>query len=250
MLHVNIIGQDSLAAATRECCARHFILDSSYPDILWVAYDTPIGKNDQPDSDWVVEQIRANLPPLGSDVLVLISSQMPVGSIARLEQAFPSYAFAYSPENIRVASAVADFENQARVVVGRRTERYDFLLSQLFAPFTKNLILTDPETAEMVKHTLNVWLAMNIAFINEIARLAVEVGADANVISMAMLSERRVSPKTPLRPGAPYGGGHLARDIYNLRKLGEASGVSIPIINHIKESNDVVPAVPAAPALV
>jgi UDPglucose 6-dehydrogenase len=239
MINLNIIGNDSLAAATRECCSRHFIIDSAAPDILWVCHDTPIGEDNRPDAEWVIEQIRHNLPPLGSNTLILVSSQLPVGTTAQLEHEFPSYAFAYSPENIRVASAVADFENQARVVVGRRNERYDFILSQLFAPFTKNLIFTDPETAEMVKHSLNVWLAMNIAFINEIARIAAKVGADANVISQGLLTERRVSPKAPLRPGAPFGLGHLARDIYNLTEIAKVTGVSVPIISHIKESNDV-----------
>jgi UDPglucose 6-dehydrogenase len=239
-MRIYIHGKDSLAAATRQCCERHFIVlrEKSDADLHWFCDDTPIGKDDRPDSDWVLAQIRANLPPLGSDTLVLVSSQMPVGTTAQLEHEFPSYVFAYSPENIRVASAVADFENQARIVVGRRTERHDFILSQLFAPFTKNLIFTDPETAECCKHFLNTFLALQIAFINEAARVCGKVGADVNVVSLALLTERRVSPKAPLRPGAPYGGGHLARDIYVLGEVAALAKVEVPIIAHIKESNE------------
>lgn len=239
MLTVNVVGQSSLAEATRICCQRHFTLTEKNPDILWVAYDTPIGVSDKPDTDWIVERVKRHIKTITPRTLVLISSQVPVGTTASLEHDFPEYSFAYSPENIRVASAVADFENQARIVVGRRSEHYDFILSQLFSPFSEILIFTDPETAEMVKHSLNVWLAMNIAFINEIARIAAKVGADANIISKALLTERRISSKAPLRPGAPFGLGHLARDIYNLSEIANLVGVSVPIISHIKESNEV-----------
>lgn len=237
-MRIQILGHDSLAAATRTCCAPHFEFVEEEPDILWACWDTPLGKDDRPDSDWVLDRIRENIPPLGSPTVVLVSSQMPVGTTAQLEHEFPSYTFAYSPENIRVASAVADFQNQARIVVGRRTERHDFLFAQLFAPFTKRLILTDPETAEMTKHALNCWLAMNIAFINEVSRLSAVVKADVNVISQALLTERRISPCAPLRPGSPFGGGHLSRDLYNLNAIARAANVHVPILSHVMESND------------
>ena len=237
MLTVDIVGQDTLAEATRICCQRHFTVSAKSPDILWVAYDTPIGPGDKPDTDWVIERIREHVKTVVPGTLILVSSQLPVGTTAALEHLCPGHCFAYSPENIRVASAVADFENQARVVVGRRTERHDGKLSKLFAPFTQNLIFTDPETAECCKHFLNAFLALNIAYINEAARICAKVGADVNVVSLALLSERRISPKAPLRPGAPFGGGHLARDIYNLTEIANLVGVSVPIISHIRESN-------------
>lgn len=239
---VKVIGQDTLAAATTECCARYFPT-SDNPDILWVCYDTPIGDDDKPDIAWVVHQIGLELPKDKEKTLVLVSSQIKVGTIALLEELHPGYHFAHSPENIRVASAVADFERQARVVVGRRDKRWDDQLRKLFAPFTDNLILTDPETAEMVKHALNVWLGMNIAYINEIAHLAKKLGADPATISKALLTERRISPHAPLKPGGPFGGGHLARDIYNLNEVARLLGVNVPIIAAIKPSNDQIRAI-------
>lgn len=242
MLTLSIVGQDTLAAATLECCKRHFNV-SPYPradaDVLWFCYDTPIGKDDKPDADWVMDRIREVMVDLGTKPLILVSSQVPVGTTAKLEQEFPDYAFAHQPENIRVKSAVADFEDQARVVVGVRTGEYDEVLQELFEPFTDNLIITTPETAEMTKHALNCYLAMCVAFANEIARVCKVVNADANAIAKALRSERRVSPQAPLLPGAPYGGGHLARDIYNVNAIAKEHGVSIPIIAHIKESNEV-----------
>jgi len=243
MLKLSIIGQDTLAAATVECCKRYFDV-STYPrddaDVLWFCYDTPIGSDDKPDVDWVIDRIREQLVDLVTRPLILVSSQVPVGTTARLELEFPFHSFAHQPENIRVASAVADFEKQARVVVGVRTTEHNEIIQKLFAPFTENVIITTPETAEMTKHALNCYLALCIVFANEMKRVCDVVGADADVVSKALKTEPRVSPRAPLRPGAPYGGGHLARDIFVLTEIARREGIVIPVIRHIKESNEVV----------
>lgn len=225
-----------LADAVKTCCDKHFDTKADKPDILWVCYDTPLTSRGHPDVEWVLEQINGDLPD--RETLVLVSSQVPVGTIRRLEHMFPHHSFACSPENVRVATAVSDFTDQARIVVGRRNQRHDNMLAVLLSPFTKNIIWTDPETAEMVKHALNCYLAMSIAFINEVARVSKAVGADANTVSLALLCERRISPNAPLKPGAPFGQGHLERDLYNMTKIASSHGVGIPVIDHINESNE------------
>ena len=90
----------------------------------------------------------------------------------------------------------------------------------------------------MVKHALNAYLGMSIAFINEIARVCEGCKADAKVVSEALLSERRISRYAPLKPGKPFGGGHLIRDIMALEDFVKGRGISIPIISHIRESNE------------
>src|SRR6185295_19108096 len=122
-LRVTIVGQDTLAAAIRTCCEPYVTLTNQREttDVLWICYDTPIDQTGQPDSEWVMDEIYeavTDAPPIG---VVLVSSQMPVGTIRKLEHVYPMHAFAYAPENIRVATGVADFQHQARVVVGRRT---------------------------------------------------------------------------------------------------------------------------------
>lgn len=238
---VFIIGEGTLAAATRECCSRHFLCDSpiiSDEDVLWICHDTPLGANDEPDTEWVMNQIRDQVRLLGSMMpLILISSQLPVGTTARLEGEYPQHTFAHSPENIRVASGVADFENQARIVVGIRCSTWNNTLAELFSPFTKNIIFTDPESAEMVKHAINCYLGMSIAFANEVARICSVVGADIAKVSEGLRTDARVSPRAPLRPGAPFGGGHLARDIFTMTRIAREKRISLPIIEHIAESN-------------
>ena len=240
MLNICILGQGTLAETTAECAARHFQVTrepTSYaPDLVWICYDTPLTA-DGADYSWVYEQIRNALQMFPALVPFLISSQMPVGTTAQLERMFPARTFAYSPENIRVATPISDFLRQERIVVGYRKTALDKLLLELFTPFTQKLIVVDPETAEMVKHALNAYLGMNIAFINEIARVAKVVGADMAGIEAALLSERRISPEAPLRAGGPFGKGHLARDLQTLTDLAWQHELYIPLIRSILPSN-------------
>jgi UDPglucose 6-dehydrogenase len=242
MLNICVVGQGTLANTTAECGARHFkvihnhIWDGEGLDLVWVCYDTPLTP-DGADYEWVMGRIREDLKIVPPHVPVLISSQMMVGTITRLEREYPDRAFAYSPENIRVATAQSDFLRQERIVVGYRNPVFDRIVYQLFPPFTQKLIITTPETAEMVKHALNAYLGMNIAFINEIARVAKVVGADMTALESALLSERRVSPDAPLHAGPPFGKGHLARDLHTLEGLSDAYGLFTPLLWSILASN-------------
>jgi len=94
------------------------------------------------------------------------------------------------------------------------------------------------ESAEMVKHALNSFLALSITFINEIARLCEHTGADAKEVSVGLKSEARIGPKAYLGPGGPFAGGTLARDVVTLSKLAAAKGEKISVIPAIKQSND------------
>jgi UDPglucose 6-dehydrogenase len=108
----------------------------------------------------------------------------------------------------------------------------------LFKPFAAQTIFMRTESAEMVKHALNSFLALSITFINEIARVCEHVGADAKEVSIGLKSEPRIGPKAYLGPGGPFAGGTLARDVVTLTKLGAAHHETLQLIPAIKESND------------
>jgi UDPglucose 6-dehydrogenase len=207
-------------------------------DLLWLCYDTPVNENDESDTGFVLGNLRRTLAHLPKGALVLISSQLPVGTGARLEKEFPEYHFACSPENLRLGKAIDAFEKAERAVVGIRNDARKPLLEKLFAPFTPQILFMRTESAEMVKHALNSFLALSITFINEIARLCEHVGADAKEVSAGLKSEPRIGPKAYLGPGGPFAGGTLARDVVTLTKLAEAEGEKISVIPAIKQSND------------
>ena len=207
-------------------------------DVLWLTYDTPVNDHDESDVEFVLGHLRRALPSLPNDALVLISAQLPVGTCAQLESEFPQFHFACSPENLRLGKAIEAFEKAERAVVGIRSDAKKALLEELFTPFAAQTIFMRTESAEMVKHALNSFLALSITFINEIARLCEHTGADAKDVSIGLKSEARIGPKAYLGPGGPFAGGTLARDVVTLTKLARANGEDISVIPAIKASND------------
>jgi UDPglucose 6-dehydrogenase len=235
-------GLDELVAAGLAAKKLSFTTDAKIAcenaDILWLTYDTPVNDADESDVEFVLGNLRRALPHLPKGALVLISAQLPVGTCAKLENEFPQFHFACSPENLRLGKAIDSFEKAERAVVGIRTDAKKVLLEELFKPFAAQTIFMRTESAEMVKHALNSFLALSITFINEVARLCEHTGADAKEVSLGLKSEPRIGPKAYLGPGGPFAGGTLARDVVTLTKLAGKTGEKISVIPAIKQSND------------
>ncbi|MCX6904190.1 MAG: nucleotide sugar dehydrogenase [Verrucomicrobia bacterium] len=207
-------------------------------EVLWLTCDTPVNEHDESDVEAVLGPLRRALACLPKGALVLISAQLPVGACRLLETEFPQFHFACSPENLRLGRAIEAFEKADRVIVGIRDDSKRALLETLFKPFTSQVLFMRTESAEMVKHALNSFLALSITFINEIARLCEHVGADAKEVSAGLKSEPRIGPKAYLGAGGPFAGGTLARDVVTLTKLGVVHDEKLCVIPAIKQSND------------
>ena len=213
-------------------------------DIVWVAYDTPVDDEDRADVDYVIERAARVFPHLRNGALVLISSQVPVGSTAQIESMFASesrgrtVSFGYSPENLRLGKAIGAFTRPDRVIVGVRSQGDRERVSDLLRPFTERIEWMSVESAEMTKHALNAFLATSVTFINEVAALCEQVGADATEVERGLKSEARIGPMAYLSPGAAFAGGTLARDIVFLSQLGQAHGVATHLLSSVKSSND------------
>lgn len=207
-------------------------------EILWLCYDTPVNDQDESDTEFVLGSLRKALPHLPAGALVLISSQLPVGTCRQLEQEFPGFDFACSPENLRLGKAIEAFTKAERVIVGLRSPARQELINRLFAPFTPQVMFMRTESAEMVKHALNSFLAVSITFINEIARLCERTGADAKEVAAGLKSDVRIGPRAYLGPGGPFAGGTLARDVVTLTRLASENGEAVPLLAAIKRSND------------
>ncbi len=205
-------------------------------EVLWVTFDTPVDEDDVADVDYVLSRVAALFPLLNENTLVILSSQLPVGSARKLEASAPkSITFAVLPENLRLGKAIEVFTKPDRVVAGVRNERDRERVAQLLAPFTDRIEWMSVESAEMTKHALNAFLATSVAFINEIATICEAVGADAKEVERGLKSETRIGPRAYLSPGGAFAGGTLARDIGFLSALGD----NPPLISSVKTSNDV-----------
>ncbi len=212
--------------------------------VIWVAYDTPVDDDDNADVNYVIEHVRQLFPHLKSGQEVLISSQLPVGTSAHLEKLFTKarpnlqVSFSYSPENLRLGKAISAFTQPDRVVIGTRSENSGKIFSELLSPFTDHIEWMSVESAEMTKHALNAFLATSVTFINEIASICEQVGADAKEVERGLKSESRIGPKAYLGPGGAFAGGTLARDIAFLTQLGQQNDLPIYLVPAVRASND------------
>jgi UDPglucose 6-dehydrogenase len=212
-------------------------------DVVWIAYDTPVDNEDNADVDFVINSVKSLLSEVGRGALILISSQVPVGSTRVLEEAAAGagrsdLSFAYLPENLRLGRAIEVFTKPDRVVAGIREEADRKRIEELLAPFTSRIEWMSVESAEMTKHALNAFLATSVAFINEIATICEHVGADAREVERGLKSEKRIGPGAYLGPGGAFAGGTLARDVVFLSSLGRRSGIPTDLIDGVKSSND------------
>jgi UDPglucose 6-dehydrogenase len=221
------------------------IADSLYgSEVIWVAFDTPVDEEDCADVDFVLNRVVQLFPYLSAGAVVLISSQLPVGSTGRLERQyalkFPDkpVTFGYSPENLRLGKAIRSFTQPDRVVVGVRNEAARERVQDLLRTFSDHIEWMSVESAEMTKHALNAYLATSIAFINEVAELCAQVGADAREVELGLKSDTRIGPRSYLTPGAAFAGGTLARDIQFLAQIGAAHHQSTVLLSAVRESNE------------
>jgi UDPglucose 6-dehydrogenase len=210
-------------------------------EIVWVTFDTPVSEDDIPDVASVTEPIIQVGDHLPDDCLVLVSSQVPVGTTRRLanEVSLKNNArFGYIPENLRLGKAIEVFLKPDRVVVGLQSNSDRTRVTELFAPFTDKLIWMSPESAEMTKHAINAFLATSVVFMNELSIICEQVGADAKEVEVGLKSEARIGPMAYLSPGGPFAGGTLARDVNTLIDLAGATGISTRVLTAVRESNN------------
>ena len=213
-------------------------------DVLWVSFDTPVDDEDQADVAFVQHQVEIALAYLPKDAIILVSSQMPVGSIRKLEEfaqkslSNKDLTFACSPENLRLGKALEVFLNPDRVLVGVRDNNTRKNLEKLLLPITDKLVWISVESAEMTKHAINAFLAVSVTFANEIAAICESVGADAKEVELGLKTEARIGPKAYVSPGGPFAGGTLARDIAFLGIESKLHNITTPLLSAVRTSND------------
>lgn len=205
-------------------------------ELVWIAYDTPVAEDDRANVEFVLERARAIADAADPSAAILISSQVPVGTTRLLERS--GFTFAYSPENLRLGDAVAAFTRPDRIVVGIRPESDRRRIEELLGAFSDRIEWMGVESAELVKHGINAFLALSISFANELAGIGERVGADVAEVERGLKTESRIGPRAYLRPGAAFAGGTLARDIAYLTQIGEREGVPTLLLGAVRGSND------------
>ncbi len=212
-------------------------------EIIWFTYDTPVNAVDQAEPNKVIDNIKKTLKKLKSGKLVIISSQLPVGTVRNLEdyskkKLKKKFYFFYCPENLRLGNGLKSFINPERLIIGYREEAAKKKIYNFFKSISNNLLWMKTESAEMTKHAINSFLASSISFINEIALISEQTNADANQIEEGLRSEPRIGRKAFLSPGNPFSGGTLGRDVNYLGQIAEKLRINTSLINSIGASNE------------
>lgn len=216
------------------------LLGSKY---VVVAFDTPVDDRDEADLSSLYDAILQSIPYLESDCTIVVSSQVPVGTCedfaAMIREKRPSLRFdiAYVPENLRLGQAIERFERPDMIVIGSNNSRTHKKVELFYSVIEAPKVKVDLRTAEMIKHAINSYLAMQVSFINEIANLCERLGADAVIVGEAMRLDSRIGSKAMLKPGLGFAGGTLARDLKTLQKLGQRVGYEMLLVNGILAVN-------------
>ena len=232
-----------------ECVARnrerlHFGTEIApaleHARLLFVAVGTPPTYSGDADLSAVYAVVGA-MPASDHHALVM-KSTVPVGTGASIKRAFEEHGksgFAYvsCPEFLKEGSALKDFLNPDRVVVGDEGDWAGDAVVELYKPLDAPLVRTDIASAEMIKLAANAFLATKISFINEIANVCEETGADVLEVARGMGLDQRIGTHF-LKPGIGFGGSCFPKDVSALKQLAGNSGYHFQLLTAVIEVNE------------
>jgi UDPglucose 6-dehydrogenase len=205
--------------------------------LLFCCVDTPPTYSGDADLSRV-QSVVSELTGSGEHALVM-KSTVPVGTGRSIQRDRDGLGYVSNPEFLKEGSAVQDFLHPGRVVVGAGEESQHFAdrVEALYKPLDAPVIRTDVASSEMIKLASNAFLATKISFINEIANVSEEVGADVAEVARGMGLDDRIGPKF-LRPGVGYGGSCFPKDVQALKQLAGNSGYAFQLLTAVIEVNE------------
>jgi UDPglucose 6-dehydrogenase len=211
------------------------LLDSAR--LLFVCVDTPPTRSGDAD----LSRVRAVVEELDAegDHVLIMKSTVPAGTGEAIRRDRPGLAYVSCPEFLKEGSAVADFMHPDRVVIGADAgdEAAGDAVAALYEPLGGELVRTDVASAEMIKLASNAFLATKISFVNEIANVCEEVGADVGEVARGMGLDRRIG-QSFLRAGIGYGGSCFPKDVSALKMLAGNTGYHFQLLNAVIEVNE------------
>jgi UDPglucose 6-dehydrogenase len=216
-------------------------------EAVFIAVGTPSRRGDgYADLSFVYEAVREIAPHLSKTAVIVTKSTVPVGTSDEIERILremrpgTELQVVSNPEFLREGAAIQDFKHPDRIVVGTDDPRARTVLAEIYRPLYLNaspIFNVSRRTAELIKYASNAFLATKIAFINEIADLCEQVGADVQDIARGMGLDNRIGSKF-LHPGPGFGGSCFPKDATALLKTAQDHGVALRIVETVSAVND------------
>jgi UDPglucose 6-dehydrogenase len=208
-------------------------------EFVFLCVPTPQGDDGSADLSYVESAAKEIGPHLEHRAIVVNKSTVPVGSATLVEKVIgrPDIRVVSNPEFLREGSAVRDSLHPDRLVVGADNAEAAALVGNLFASTGAPLIVTDATTSETIKYASNAFLATKLSYINAVAGLCEEVGADVRDVMLGMGYDKRIGFEF-LRPGPGWGGSCLPKDTRALLHIAEAAGYDFSLLAGAIASNE------------
>src|SRR5580692_7263678 len=228
----------------------HFATDMASikeAEAVFIAVGTPSRRGDgHADLTFVYEAVREIAPLLSATTVVITKSTVPVGTgdeierILREKRPDAQIQAVSNPEFLREGAAIQDFKHPDRIVVGTDDQRAQLVLAEIYRPLYLNsppIIYVSRRTAELIKYAANAFLATKITFINEVADLCEQVGADVNEVARGIGLDNRIGGKF-LHAGPGFGGSCFPKDTSALLKTAHDFGVAMRIVETVAAVNE------------
>lgn len=218
-------------------------------EVIFIAVGTPSKKNGDADLTYVENVAREIAATMDSYKLIVEKSTVPAATGKQIERTIRlnlprrkgkkevEFDVASNPEFLREGSAIEDFMNPDRVVIGVENERAEALLREIYKPLKTHIVVTNINSAEMIKHASNSFLATKISFANALAQICDRVGADVLKVAEGMGYDKRIG-RSFLNAGIGYGGSCFPKDVDAFIRLSEKSGYDFALLKAVRNVNE------------
>ncbi len=221
-------------------------------DVIFIAVGTPSKKNGDADLTYVESAAREIAKGMDSYKVIVEKSTVPAHTGKKIERAVQlilnqkkisgskknvDFDVASNPEFLREGSAVSDFMNPDRIVVGVRSKKAEKILREVYKPLKARIIVTDTNSAELIKHASNSFLATKISFANALSQICDTVGADVLKVVEGMGYDKRIGREF-LSAGVGYGGSCFPKDVDAFVRLSEKVGYDFALLREVRNINE------------
>ncbi len=211
----------------------------SSAEFAYLCVPTPQDDDGSADLSYIEAAAREIGPGLPSEAVVVNKSTVPIGSTRVVERVLgrDDVVVVSNPEFLREGSAVHDFLNPDRIVIGSDDQSAAVRVASLYIGVTAPIIVTDPPSAETIKYAANAFLAAKISFVNAIAAVCDGVGADVKDVVLGMGYDKRIGHEF-MKPGPGFGGSCLPKDTRALVQIADSAGYSFDLMRGVISVNE------------
>jgi UDPglucose 6-dehydrogenase len=212
--------------------------------VIFLAVGTPAKADGSADLSYITAAVEEIAKCMDGYRIIVTKSTVPIDTHKVITEAMKkhtseSFDYVSNPEFLKEGSAIDDFFNPDRVIIGTTNPAVAEIMKQLYAPFMRKsdrLYVMDPASAEMTKYAANALLATKISFMNEISNLCDTFGADVEKVRVGVGSDSRLGHAF-LFPGVGYGGSCFPKDVTSIMSMGAANGCAMSIVSAVHQAN-------------